>query len=498
MTNYRAFPASNGPPLAAASGNWLLGTIFSVLGGVYWFEGYWIWVPTGGDTTARKCALWNRYSTSQQYVVAGSVINSSGTLSATPTGGESGGHWNFVPLAVPIQLAPGTLYVASIGWVATNGIPVTSAQWGSGQPLHAGIVNGPLTVWSATSGTNTFPAGTVNQGLGQQLFSNVLSADPSVDMPNNGSGNDSLGIDLQISDTAPVGYAGSWRFWPNMADVGNYSLDTANGFTLGWEFTLSSAAEIDNVWFYSPATVTVLPQKVGVFRVSDHALMFSASASSWTSLLTGSALAAGGGWGYAPLSGLLPPDTYRVAVFQNQNVIWNAAVANYTAGSGFGANGLTSGPITAPNNASAHTPGQASYNTSTVDIAYPNSNVGPFFYGVDIELTIASTSTSTITLAASASAGVANRTGTGKAAVSLGMKNLPPAPRTGVTGWDLYSTLALQADYKRYYDSLPPVACPYDGTPLKQGPASDGNVLFCPMGNFRYPEDWDPETMSGM
>jgi len=67
-----------------------------------------------------------------------------------------------------------------------------------------------------------------------------------------------------------------------------------------------------------------------------------------------------------------------------------------------------------------------------------------------------------------------------------------------VMGWDLYSTLSLQVEYKRYYDSQPPVACPHDGTPLKQGPSADPQILFCPMGNFSYPEDWDPETMSGM
>lgn len=66
----------------------------------------------------------------------------------------------------------------------------------------------------------------------------------------------------------------------------------------------------------------------------------------------------------------------------------------------------------------------------------------------------------------------------------------------GVTGWDLYSTLVQQAQYQEYYKAQPPVACPTHGVPLKQGPG-DGS-LYCPDGDFRYPEDWDPETMSGM
>jgi hypothetical protein len=68
----------------------------------------------------------------------------------------------------------------------------------------------------------------------------------------------------------------------------------------------------------------------------------------------------------------------------------------------------------------------------------------------------------------------------------------------GVLGWDLYSTLVLQSEYLTYYKSIPPVACPHDGTPLKVGPSTSPGILYCPNGDFRYPDDWDPETMSGM
>lgn len=67
-----------------------------------------------------------------------------------------------------------------------------------------------------------------------------------------------------------------------------------------------------------------------------------------------------------------------------------------------------------------------------------------------------------------------------------------------VTGWDLYSTLATQAQYAAYYKSQIPVACPFDGTPLKQGPSQESGVWFCPNGDFYYPDDYDAETMSGM
>jgi hypothetical protein len=62
----------------------------------------------------------------------------------------------------------------------------------------------------------------------------------------------------------------------------------------------------------------------------------------------------------------------------------------------------------------------------------------------------------------------------------------------------LYSTLAEQAQYVEYYKSVPPVACPTHGVPLKQGPGAAPGVLYCPDGDFYYPDDWDPQTMSGM
>lgn len=66
------------------------------------------------------------------------------------------------------------------------------------------------------------------------------------------------------------------------------------------------------------------------------------------------------------------------------------------------------------------------------------------------------------------------------------------------TGWDLYSTLIQQAEYITYYKSIPPVACPNDGTPLKLGPPQQSGVWYCPNGDFYYPDDYDAETMAGL
>lgn len=68
----------------------------------------------------------------------------------------------------------------------------------------------------------------------------------------------------------------------------------------------------------------------------------------------------------------------------------------------------------------------------------------------------------------------------------------------GTTGWDLFSTLQQQAEYIQYYKSVPPTCCPWDGELLRQGPAAEMGVLYCPWGDFRYPQDYDPESMSGL
>ncbi len=68
----------------------------------------------------------------------------------------------------------------------------------------------------------------------------------------------------------------------------------------------------------------------------------------------------------------------------------------------------------------------------------------------------------------------------------------------GVTGWDLYSTLALQAEYNNYYRAQIPMACPNDGEPLRLGPSRSPGVWYCPYDGWQFPRDYDAETMSGM
>jgi hypothetical protein len=376
VTTYRLFPSTSGPGSPTSySGPWLAGVLFSPTGEMLWLNGYYWWAPAGGDTTPVKFALWNRYSDTQQNLVPNSTVTS-GTLTL--------GQWNFTALPAPIQIAPGALYVAAAGYTATNGVPITSNQWGSAEPLAGGIVNGPLTGWSDTSGTNAFPAATVNHNLNQGVFSTSLGSDPSAAMPNAGSNSDNFWVDVQVTPTAPGGYAGSYRMYPNLAEVGNYTLDTANNFTLGAEFSLTQACTVNNVWFYSPATVTQLPTSIGVYQISNTTLIGSNVSPSWSG-------AAASGWISAALPGvtLQAGIPYKVVVCNGAGSpsAWNATVFDYWDSTGFGTNGLTAGPISMPNLATAQSPGQDTYNPGAT-LTFPGTYAPPAqSYGLDIEVT---------------------------------------------------------------------------------------------------------------
>lgn len=376
MTTYRLMDGlsgrpGNGPGVSAYSGNFLAGTMFSPIGKMLWLNGYYFWCPTGGDTGAQKFALWNRYSATAQALVSGSVVTS-GTLTA--------GAWNHVTLPTPIQLGPYGLYVASTGWSVVTGFPDTQNQFGAAQPYVNGITNGPITAWSDLTGTNEFVAASGNYGLDQGLFS-TAGTDPSVNMPNGGSNSSNFWVDVDVSDTAPAGYTGSYRVWPNVGDANSYVNDSANNFTLGMEFSLSQACSVNKIWFYSPSGVTQLPTGTGVYGTTGPTLMGSNASPSWSG-------AAASGWVSSTLPGVtLPAGQYKVCVVNGAGspAIWNGATANYWS-TGPGGSGLTAGPITVPNNASATSPGQSSYNAGAT-LTFPGTNGGPWNYWVDIEVT---------------------------------------------------------------------------------------------------------------
>jgi hypothetical protein len=353
VTTYRLFPSTSGPATAISyGGSFLAGVAVTVTTGGAWFSGYWWWVASNAPTTGVKFALWSLTSSSGGSVVSGSTVTA-GTLTASA--------WNFVPLATPLLLAPGfdpvtstngSVYVAAAGF--TGNFSDTNSMYNSGDTYAAGITNGPLVAYSGKTGTLPAP-----YSLGQGLFS-TAGADPSVNMPNQtdsgGDGGSNFWIDVSISDTAPAGYSGSYRLWPNKADANpTIAGDSAVDYTVGTEVHLSQPCTLNKVWYYSQSGAANLATRASVWSASSGLEVAVIASPSWSG-------AAGSGWISASFAGgtTLPAGSYIVSVYNSNGTVgsWapKDATTNYwgQGGSGgVGANGITQGPLYAPPQPSA-------------------------------------------------------------------------------------------------------------------------------------------------
>jgi hypothetical protein len=359
-------------------GPFLAGIQFEVTTGGMWFEGYWWWVcPSGQPTAAQKFALWNVTGQGTGTLIPGSVVTS-GPLTA--------GQWNWVPLSAPFPLAIGTCYNACTGF--TGSFPSTNDQFDSGDPYGAGLVNGPLTAYSGTNGSLRTPY-TTSQGV-----FGVAGTDPSVNLPLTGSNSANFWMDLQVGDTAPADYAGSYRLWPNKRDAApETSPDSAVNYVVATEIHLSQECSVDKIWYYSPPGVNQLATECGIWDIGTRQLYAEDASPSWSG-------GAGSGWISCAFSGLiLPAGAYKVAVYNGAAVPgpWSAKQLRYWD-IGPGHNGITNGPLTAPSLAAASPasvyqgsgtePGQCTFAVGPPD-QYPDLYVDGLAqnYWVDAEVT---------------------------------------------------------------------------------------------------------------
>jgi hypothetical protein len=343
-----------------------------------WFNGYFWWVcPSGQSTSAQKFALWNVTGGGSGALIPGSVVTS-GTLSA--------GQWNWIPVPAPIPLAIGTCYNACTGFGGS--FPSTKYQFGSGDPYASGIANGPLSAYSDTSGSVPSPYSTPQGVFGTN------GTDPSADMPAGGASSDNFWMDLQVSDTAPSGYSGTYRLWPNKYDASpTTSGDSAVNYVVATEVQLSQPCALNKIWYYSPSHATQLATECGVWDISTRSLVAEDSSPSWSGT-------AASGWVSCAFAGVtLPTGKYRVAVYNGSPtpVEWNPKQLNYWD-TGVGQNGITNGPLHAPQLANASTadiyqgsgqePGQAVFAVGPPN-QYPDLYVDGLAqnYWVDLEVT---------------------------------------------------------------------------------------------------------------
>ncbi len=387
MSTYRLFPSTRGPSSPVTySGPFLAGVLFCVTSNC-WFEGYWWWVcPTGQSTSPQKFALWQLYGGGEGDVVPGSVVTS-GPLTA--------GQWNYIPLPTPLQLSIGNLsglgaamYEAATGF--SDNFPITNDQFGAGDPYAAGITEGPLFGYSDQTGSAPCPVSTT---ASQGSFG-TAGTDPSVYLPDQGSGSANFWIDLQISTDPPAGYSGSYRLWPNYATVfpTQPTIDT-QAQTVGTQFALTEPCTLDNIWFYSAPFAQALPASTQIWDTSTQTMV------SGTNLTAAWSGGVASGWVANSYSGagiVLPAGQYIATIYYGGGQVFymesRGYFGSFTGDPGPATNGMANGPLTSPSNADAVNPpgGNSCYYVGGTGPTYPNSwdmNDGGENRWVDIEVT---------------------------------------------------------------------------------------------------------------
>jgi len=387
MGTYRLFPSTSGPSSPVSySGDFLSGVLFCVTSNC-WFEGYWWWVcPTGQSTAPQKFALWQVYGNGVGNLIRGSVVTSD-TLTA--------GQWNYVPLPAPIPLSIGNLsglgaavYEAATGFAGS--FPDSNGQFGSGGPYASGITNGPLFAYSDQGAAAPAPT---SAGSFQGAFG-VAGTDPSVYLPALGSNSSNFWMDLQVSDTAPAGYSGSYRLWPTFPTVfpTQATIDTS-AQTMGTQFSLSQPCTLDNVWLYSPPFAQDLPASTQIWNASTQALVAGTDlTASWSGGVAS-------GWvanSYAAAGIVLPAGNYIATVYYGGGKVFYMESRGYFGSfqghAGPAANGMTSGPLSSPATANAFNPpgGNCCYTYGGTAPTYPtgwDDEDGGESRWVDVEVT---------------------------------------------------------------------------------------------------------------
>jgi hypothetical protein len=394
MGTYRLFPSTSGPSSPVSySGDFLAGVLFCVTS-TSWFEGYWWWVcPTGQSTAPQKFALWQVYGAGEGNVIPGSVVTS-GTLTA--------GQWNYVPLPAPIPLSIGNVtglgaavYEAATGFVGS--FPDANGQFGSAGPYASGITNGPLFAYSDQGASAPCPT---SAGSFQGAFG-VAGTDPSQNLPFQGSNSSNFWMDLQVSDTPPSGYSGSYRLWPNYPTVfpTQPTIDTQEQ-TLGTQFSLSEPCALNNVWFYSAPFAQALPASTQIWNTSTQALVAGTNVTaSWSGGVAS-------GWvanSYAGAGIVLPAGNYIATVFYGGGSVFymesRGYFGSFKGDTGPATNGMTNGPLSSPSTANAVNPpgGNSCYYYGGPGPTYPNDwdhGDGGESRWVDVEVTPSAVSSS--------------------------------------------------------------------------------------------------------
>jgi hypothetical protein len=285
-----------------------------------------------------------------------------------------------VALPTPVPLGLGATYIAAIG-VNVGSFPDSNGFWANGA-----ISNGPLLAFGqqTQNAENWWPQQPVAPyNITQGCFSTggttwaTNSPDPTTVMPTGASGTDNFWVDVQVSDTAPGNYAGSYRLWPNRYDQGQFSgPDSEVAYTVATEVVLSRPSTLKKIWYVSPSggsPPATLATEATVWSVSSQTAVADFVNPSWQSIFGGAGVG-GGGWCFVDVSAsniVLPAGRYKVSVYNDNTTSSDSGPGQWSAkylwywgpdassgttgvlGGGEAPNGISSGPLFAPSPLSA-------------------------------------------------------------------------------------------------------------------------------------------------
>jgi hypothetical protein len=161
----------------------------------------------------------------------------------------------------------------------------------------------------------------------------------------------------------------------------------ASVYTFGMQFSLSQDAALTGIWWYSAADAASLPTACVIYAVTGQAKVSGTENDSptWSG-------AAGSGWVKCAYDGsitLTASTAYKVCAFNANggDGNWYSVTSHYWD-TGTGSGGLTSGIITAPDNAGADGGQDAFSGDEALD--YPDTSFNAGNYWLDVQVTVSS------------------------------------------------------------------------------------------------------------
>lgn len=201
MTQFSFFGVNGngttGPGASTSFGaGFVAGLAFKVTSSGQVLSGYYVWRADSAQSASCSCALWILSAAGAGTFQAGTSASASAMVA---------GQWNFIPLAVPFALATGNVYKVVLG--LTGNFNDVHSQFGTGGPYAGGIINGPITAYSAPvgqGGTNESPFTNTFQGS-----FGTSGADPTTNLPSSDDSQANFFVDILVGPPVAPSVASS-------------------------------------------------------------------------------------------------------------------------------------------------------------------------------------------------------------------------------------------------------------------------------------------------